>query len=221
MPGIGRMVKESMVQEISAQLGERPNFFVASSRGLAVADEDQLRRKLHGAKASFKLVKRRLGRRVLEQLAVPGAADLAPERDAALGLILAGEDSLLAAKELVEFIKEHEDRIGVRGGVVDGRLLTPAEVNQLAALPSRDVLLAQVVGTIEAPISDLVFTIERLIQDVLWVVQEAGKQPRPAGGRDEGAQAAAKPGVEQPTSPQAPQAQAGETSEGEKEDRKE
>ena len=178
MPNVGRMVKESSVEELSTQLAAQPNFFVTAVNRLSVPETDTLRQKLYASRSHLVIVKRRLGQRVLQGLNVAGLKELL---EGSIGLVLSGDDVLQTAKLIVEFRKTHEEQLSVRGAVIDGQLLDQSRVEQLAQLPPKPVLLAQVVATIESPIADLIFTIERLIGDIAWIVEQAvAKKPAEA-----------------------------------------
>ena len=178
MAQVGRMVKESIVQELSNVLAEHPDLFVTTVNRLTASEADVLRQKLCASQARLVMVTRRLGRRTVEQLKVPGLVDLL---EGSVGLVLPGEDILPAAKLIVDFIKTHEEHLSVRGGLIDGQLLDKSRVEQLASLPPKPVLLAQVVATLESPIADVIFTIERLIGDLAWLAEQAAEmKPLPA-----------------------------------------
>ena len=170
MAKVGRMVKESSVAEVANRLAERPNFFVAAISRLPASEADLFRRKLFASQAQLVIVKRRLGHRVLEPLKLAGLAELL---EGSVGFVLAGGDFLQVAKVLVEFRKGHEEQIAVRGAVIDGQLLDKSRVEQLASLPPKPVLLAQVVATLEAPMADVIYTIEQLIGELAWVAEQA------------------------------------------------
>lgn len=177
MAKVGRLVKESMVQEFSAQLEAQPNFFVTRIKSLSATDADVLRQKLAGSKARLVMVKRRLSLRTAQELKLQGVLELF---EGSVGVVLPGEDVLPAARTIVEFIKTHEEQLAVRGGCVEGEVLDRASVEYLASLPPRPVLLAIVLATIEAPLSGLIFTIEQLIGDVAWIAEQAAeKKPQP------------------------------------------
>jgi large subunit ribosomal protein L10 len=176
MPSVGRLVKESAVQQLSERLSQRPDFLVTTINRLPSVDADSLRQKLFASQAKLVLVKRTLGKRVMDQLNLSAVTELF---EGSVGLILPGEELLPAAKVIVEFIKTHEEQIAVRGGFIDGMVFDAARVEQLASLPPKPVLLAQVVATIESPMADLVFTLERLIGDLIWAAEQAAEK-RPA-----------------------------------------
>ena len=178
MARIGRLVKESLLKELSSELSERPSFLVTRVNRLSASEADTLRQKLCASKASLRVIQRRLGLRALASLKIQGLSELL---EGSVGLVLPSDDLLLASKLIVEFSKAHEDHLSVRGAVVDGQLLDRSRVEQLASLPSRPMLLAQVVATIESPIGDVIFTIERLLGDIAWLAEQAASQkPRHA-----------------------------------------
>jgi len=197
MAKVGRLVKESTVREMSTQLSERPNFFVMTVNRLPASDADIFRQKLYASQARLVVVNRRLGQRALQPLNIAGLAELL---EGSVGLVLSGGDTLQTAKLIVEFRKTHEDEFAVRGAVIDGQLLDKGTVEQLASLPPKPVLLAQLVATIESPMANLIFTIEQLIGDLAWTIeQSAAKKPSEANA------------AETPTTPATPQ-QEGPTS---------
>ena len=174
MAKVGRLVKESSVAEVTKRLSERPNFFIATMTRIPAPDADGFRRKLAASRSRLVMVKRRLGQRVIEPLKLP---TLAEWLTGSVGFVLAGDDALQTAKMLVEFHKAHEEHMTLRGAVIDGQLLDASRVKQLAGLPPRPVLLAHVLGTIEAPLADVIFTIKRLIGDIAWVAEQAAQRP--------------------------------------------
>jgi len=199
MAKVGRMVKEVSVEELCTQLAERPNFFVTAVIRLPAPAADLLRQRLSTSQARLVVVKRRLGLRAAERLKISGLADLL---EGSVGLVLSGEDPLVTAKLIVGFRKDHEEALAVRGAVIDGRLLDPAHVEELAQLPPKPMLLVQLVATIESPMADVIFTLERLIGDVAWLAEQAaakkpaeapqaapptqGSAPPPAQGPEQG-----------------------------------
>jgi large subunit ribosomal protein L10 len=178
MAKIGRMMKDSMVQELASGLDEKSNLIVTSVRKLTPADSDALRQKLFGAKARLRIFKATLGKRVLAGLKVDGISVLGEVAGGSLGFVIATDDALPAAKHLIDFLKDHADHLSIQGALVEGQVFDRKNVEALAALPPKAMLLAQVVVTIESPIADVAFTVERLIGDVCWIMEQlAEKKP--------------------------------------------
>ena len=181
MAKVGRQVKESMVQELTSALKERPVFFVASVGPLQAGDADTLRKRLSGVQARLLMMKRTLGLQGIRALKLDQTEGLF---DGSVTLVLPGEDIIPAAKLLFDFAKEAQDKLTIRGGFIDGELFDQKRLKELADLPSRPVLIAQLIGVIESPISDVVVTLEAAISELAWVIEEASKKkpvaPTPA-----------------------------------------
>lgn len=175
MAKVGRMVKEVGVEEVAASLSEQPNFFIATVTRLKSPETDLLRQKLHASKARLVMIKRRLGQRATASLNIPGLAD---RLQGSVGFVIANDDVLSVAKVLIDFRKSREEQLFVRAALIEGQLLDEARVEELAKLPPKPVLLAQVVATIESPIADVIFTLEQLVGDVAWAIEQlADKKP--------------------------------------------
>lgn len=196
MPDIGRMVKETSVKELANRLAKQPNFFVTQINRLTASDANVLRQQLFSSQSRLALIKRRLGLRVIEPLKISGLPELL---EGSVGLVFAGENVALTAKLIEEFRKAHEDQIAIRGGVVDGQLLSKARVVELAKLPPRPQLLAEVVGTLESPMADVVVTLERLLGDLAWLVEQVAEQ-KPAEAPSATPKADATPAAARPGS---------------------
>ncbi|MBI3311904.1 MAG: 50S ribosomal protein L10, partial [Candidatus Omnitrophica bacterium] len=81
---------------------------------------------------------------------------------------------------LVDFAKDNQEKVTLRGGLVEGQLLDRNGLTGLAMLPSRPELLAQVVWALEAPMADLAMAVEGALGELAWVLEEAGKAATPA-----------------------------------------
>ena len=205
MARVGRMVKETIVSHVTTELKARPNFLIAAIGKLPAAEANVIRQKLHGTNARLLMINRRLSRKALEPLSIAGLQDLLK---GSIGLVLTGDDAMPALKILVDFGKTHQEQITISGGMLDGEMYQREQIAALAALPPRPVLLAQVLGTIEAPMADVIFTIERIIGDIAWIAEQAAeKKPAPAAPAAPAAAPApvvAEPKAETPAAPATP-----------------
>lgn len=200
---VGRMVKESSVEELSRRLAERPDFLITTVNRLPADQASVLRQTLHASRARLIVINRRLGQRALKPLSIAGLPELL---EGSVGLVVSGE-ILLTAKQIVEFRKTHEDQLAVRGAVIEGQLYDTARVDALAQLPPRPVLLAQVAAAIESPIADVVYTIERLIGDVAWAVEQLTRKSESSTVRPQSTVDSPQSHTEPPPAPPAPDAQ--------------
>ena len=169
-----RTDKERIVEELAAELGSAETLIVADYRGLTNKQLEALRDQLipHGAR--FRIVKNTLTRRAAEQA---GAEDLLVmlEGPTAIAFIEASGDPAAVAKALAQTAKE-TNVLTLRGGVLEGKALSGADVDRLATLPSTEVLRGQLVGAIVAPITQLLALVSAPLRDLHGLVEARIKQ---------------------------------------------
>ena len=165
--------KQELVTTLAARLGRSSTVYVTDFTGLSVAKLTQLRRRLRQAGTEFVVVKNTLARRALAGAHMGGAAGgggLEQHFAGPTGLVLAGADPVAAAKVLADFAKEFE-KPAIKAGLVDGKAVTPEQVKRLASLPSRIELLAQLGGTLQAPMGGLVGALNGLLMNVVGALE--------------------------------------------------
>ncbi len=144
---LNRNDKAAVVADVSAQAARSQTLALAEYRGLTVAHMDGLRRQARDQGVYLHVLKNSLARR-----AVAGTPfEVASE--AMVGPLIYGfsEDAVAAAKVVAEFAKTN-DKLVIKGGVYAGKSLDADGVKSLAAIPSREVLIAQVAGLLKSPI---------------------------------------------------------------------
>jgi len=151
---VNKQDKQQIVEELHAAWSESTAGVVAQYRGLSVGEMGDLRRRLHEADVSLQVVKNTLARRAAEGTDFKAAEELFTGPVA----IAFGKDPVGMAKAISEFAKEHK-ALEVKGGMLDGKMVDVAGVNALASLPSREVLLAKMLGSMQSPISGFVRTL--------------------------------------------------------------
>jgi large subunit ribosomal protein L10 len=152
--------------------------YLTDFTGLSVKDMTELRRRFREAGGRFVVVKNRLALRALAELDLP---DISEYLRGPTGIVVAREDPVLPAKTLREFAKENEDRPSVKVGVVDRRVVSASEIQQLADLPSREELLSGIVGSLTAPLSGIVGVLNALLRDVAYMVEEVARKREARG----------------------------------------
>jgi len=158
---MNRHDKEQIVQELKTDFSSREASFLVSYKGLSVAQVQTLRRKLRAHGGEFKVAKARLMKRAAE--GVTGAEELSPYFKNQIALVFANKEVTPVAKILVEFSKEN-NALTLVVGCADKHLIELSEIKMLASLPSREILLAQLCGVLQAPIASLARVI-KLIQE--------------------------------------------------------
>ncbi|MEJ2540521.1 MAG: 50S ribosomal protein L10 [Gemmatimonadota bacterium] len=170
--------KETFVAEFRERVDRSPVMYLTDFSGLNVKSMTDLRQQLRESGAEFLVAKNRLMRRALEGADVP---DLSEALTGPTGVIFGYEDVVATAKVLSDFAKAHEDRPAFKIGVLDNKILDAAQLEKLATLPSRDELLAEVVGVMEAPMAALVGAMESKLQEMAGLLESYKAQKQDAG----------------------------------------
>lgn len=174
-----RKEKESLVQGYCDKLSRAQVMMWASFSGLTVADTTRLRRQLDQAGAEAVVVKNSLFGIALNQAGLP--ADPMFSEGANI-VAFAYEDIAAAARTLMGFAAEKRDLLSIKGGLINGKLATDVQIRSLSTLPSREVLLAQVLGGLQAPISGLARVLSGTVRSVMYVLQARAEQLEGSSG---------------------------------------
>ncbi len=160
--------KEKVVAELTERLRGSPTLIVADYRGLTMPEIDGLRGELlkHGAR--FSVVKNTLTRRAAEAAGADALLALL-EGPSAIAFLEAGGDPIAAAKAFSDAARKTRI-LTIRGGLLEGRSLSGDEVESLAKLPPADVVRAQVLGAITAPLTLIVGLFAAPIQNLIGLI---------------------------------------------------
>jgi large subunit ribosomal protein L10 len=143
-----RPEKVAVVEEIRTKLAESDAAVLTEYRGLTVHELADLRGSLRGAGTEYKVFKNTLARRAVEGA---GLEDIASLFEGPVAIAFVRGDAAAAAKALRDFGRNNPALV-LKGGLLGERVITPADIDALAELPSRDTLLAQIAGTFQAPL---------------------------------------------------------------------
>ncbi len=151
---ITRQKKEQILQDLEAKLSKASAIYFAKNSGLSVKQSASLRRKLHEQGIDFVVAKKTLLKLAAKHLNMPELSD--DSMEGPIGTAFGYDDVVTPAKVIKtlskEFTDEKGEKLTLTGGMIDGRVLSKAEAMQIASLPGREQLLAQLVGTMKAPI---------------------------------------------------------------------
>lgn len=161
-----RPEKESIANELKERLSDSEYFILADYKGLTVEKTRELRDKLHETSARMLVVRNRIMNHVSTEHGLEG---LAPGLSGPTAMVYGSGDLVGTAKVLKDFVTENERPV-VKLGALDGRILTAKEIDELASLPSREQLLAMVVGTIAAPLSQMVGVLNQKVASLVHVL---------------------------------------------------
>ncbi len=142
--------KQAVVAEVSAQVAQAQTIVLAEYRGIAVADITKLRANARNSGVYIRVLKNTLARRAVQGTQFEALADKM------VGPLVYGisADPIAAAKVVHEFARTN-DKLVIKAGAYNGKMLDKAGVSALATIPSREVLLAQLLGLLQSPVSAL------------------------------------------------------------------
>ncbi len=167
-----RKEKEARVEELNGKFQKAVAVTLVNFPGLTVSEVNELRKKLRDAEGEMTVAKNTLMRRavkgtdgetLIEDLAGPNAA------------VFAYEDPVQVAKVLVEFAKEHE-ALKLRSGVLNGKVVDPDSIEALSKLPSREVLLGQLLSVLIATPTNLVQVLAAVLRKLLYGLKAIEEQ---------------------------------------------
>jgi len=149
--------KQAVVAEVAKQVAGAQAIIMAENRGMKVADMTQLRAKARASGVYFRVVKNTLVRRAVEDTPF---ATMAEQMVGPLAYGI-GPDPVAVAKVLNDFAKGN-DKFVITAGAMPGKMISTKEITALASLPSREVLIAKLLGTMQAPVTKLVRTMNEV-----------------------------------------------------------
>ncbi len=167
---------QEMLANIKADLEAAGAVWVVDYRGLTVKEIQQLRRNIREADGQMKVYKNTIMHLALSQADLPTLDDLLAGPSA---FVFAGTDVAASAKAIKEFAKDNEN-LQIKGGLMDGAAVSAAEVEAIASLPSREVLMAQIAGAISGVARGLATSINGVPRGLAQVVKAVADQKEAA-----------------------------------------
>jgi large subunit ribosomal protein L10 len=152
--------KEEVLRDTGERIREVGGLYLADFSGMSVERISLLRKRCREQQVQFKVIKNTLLKRAFNER---GITDLDPFLNGPTGLVFHPSDSVVPAKILIDFAREFE-RPNVKAAIVDGRLFDTQAIKTLASLPSREVLLGQLLGTLIAPMTQFLAAVDAALR---------------------------------------------------------
>ena len=171
-----RTEKEQLVSELTTKIKGANALYYTDFTGLNVKRMTELRRRLRKANVEYVVIKNTLALRAVNESGLVGERLRGPT-----GLVVT-KDPVTAAKLLSDFAKENDQKPAVKGGMLDGRALNVAQVKQLASMPSREQMLAELGAGLQSPMAAFAGALNGILYmfagalEALRVQREGGAQ---------------------------------------------
>lgn len=159
--------KENLVAGLDEKLSRAKSAVLIDYKGLKVRETEELRGILREKSVDFHITKNTLVKIALKKHGIEFDADIFKKP---IAIAFAMEDEVAPAKEISLFAKKHE-ALEILGGILENRVIDAAAVKQLASLPSREELLAKMVGSIASPLSGMVNVLAGNLRGLVNVLQ--------------------------------------------------
>jgi large subunit ribosomal protein L10 len=159
--------KEQLVQVLHDELEKSQAVFVTDYMGLTVERITKLRREIKGVGGSYKVVKNTLLRRATQGTPAKGIEQFLVGPTA---IAIAKTDAVAVAKALVNFAKDNE-KFEIQAGMLGNRAITAADIQELSKMPSKEVLLARMLSSMNAPVSNFVGVLAAIVSQLVYVLK--------------------------------------------------
>lgn len=163
--------KKAVVAELKDQLTSAKAAVLTSYKGLTVEQDTQLRRELREAGVKYHVVKNTMLRIAAQEAGIEG---LEEHLAGTTALAFSTEDAVAPAKVISDFIKKNKledtEVLQIKAGMLDGKVIALDKVKELASLPSREELLAKLLGSMNAPISNTVNVLQGVIRNCVYAL---------------------------------------------------
>ena len=174
MPSL-RKEREESVAALTGELKTAQGLVVAGFVGVKTPELNELRDKLRPLKSRCAVVKNTLARLALKKAGIDGGLD--PFFDGPSALVLQKGDTVVSLKVLVDFEKAHAN-FKIRASRMEGRVIAPAEIKTLAALPPRPVLLATLLTRLQGPLQGLHSVLSASLRDLASALDQVAKNKK-------------------------------------------
>ena len=175
--------KKAVVETLSAKIKEASSVVFVDYKGINVAQDTALRQQFREAGVEYTVVKNTLTRFAAKE----NGSDFDEVLNGTTAMASTTGDPIAPARIVCEFAKKNKLSLAIKGGVVEGSVLSAAELNGFGELPSKNALVASVLGTFLAPISSLAFVL-----DQIRIQKEEGVEAPAAAAEETTAEATAE-----------------------------
>ncbi len=169
---VGQLYRKRIAGTVQDGVTKRSNTFLVTWKAISSSQMDSLRKNLKRKKADVLVSKTSIARLALKNSQYE---ELANRINGQMAFVFTEADASEICKVLVKFAKDYEGFV-VQGGLLNGSLLTPEQVKTLSELPSREVLLATLLGTFLAPMSNLVGVLSATPRNFLSILKQKSEK---------------------------------------------
>lgn len=158
MENKNRVIKEAKVAEIKEKLEKAQGIVLADYQGLTVEEDTELRKKLREAGVEYKVYKNTMVTLAAKEVGLEGVISYL---EGPVSMAFSYDDATVAARVVNDFAKDHK-KLELKAGIVEKQVYGSDQIKAIAAIPSREVLIAQLLGSFKAPLSNLAYLLNAI-----------------------------------------------------------
>jgi len=166
--------KKEELDALKKELADAKNLFVAQFQGMTVAQDTELRQKIRGTKSKYRVVKNTLGKKAAE--GTP-AEQVSKSFDGSTSIAYNANDPVSLAKALTAYAKANP-LFTFKAGIVEGRVINLADISNIAAMPSKEELIAKLLFLINSPAQRLTVALNGVARNLAVVMKQAVEQKK-------------------------------------------
>lgn len=166
--------KQESVVALKGNLSKSKLAVISDYRGLTVKEMTDLRRRIQAAGGDYTVAKNTLIRRALSE--TEGAPQIDEMLKGPTALVVGFHDPVAPVKALMDFLKETKKEMDIRGGIVEGKPVTAQDLQQIATLPSREEMVAKLMGSMQSPAQGVVITLSGVARNLVYALEAIRKQ---------------------------------------------
>lgn len=169
--------KELLLDEIQRQITGSGSFIITQYEKLTATKANEFRRELQKIGGSFEVVRKRVFLKAAERAGFRFGLD---GMKGHIGIVLVSNDPIEAAKTILKYSDANEKSFSLTGGYVEGQIVSSQDMAQLASLPGKDQMRAELLGLLEAPLAQTLAVIDALLTSVLHCMDNRAGQETPS-----------------------------------------
>jgi len=165
--------KKEILQDLIVKLKESKGVVLTDYQGMNVFQISSLRNELKEKKVEFKVVKNTLIEKASEEMNIK---DLTKDLIGCTAIAFSSDDGVTPARLLKEYFKKSKTDLKIKSGLIDGRVFSAEKIMEIASLPSKDVLIAQMINGVKSPLYSSVFILQGPLRGLIYTLESVKKQ---------------------------------------------
>lgn len=170
---VTKQQKQEVVADLTAKLKDTKGLYLVDYTGMTAAESVALRREFKGIGAELKIAKNTLIRRALKEV---GGFDIPEDQIVGQTAMALSYKDALAPSKIIKRIVDKDKKFALKAAVIEGQVFGGDQLATISTLPSREDLIAGILGSLQAPASGIVGSINALMRDIASLVEEVAKK---------------------------------------------